>query len=156
MISTYLFLLWQFYFTSHIFYICWIFFNCRYTYLHDLVYILLHWSLFYAGTLLFYSCRSSPRHSECLQKKRDLRDQLESKIDSGLDRTLTAITGYVKFLLAAEQKKTDFKPDDDSAMLAMVSAVSSLKYSKTWLQRTHLLQNCAFREVSFISQTSKL
>lgn len=91
--------------------------------------------MFYAGTLLFYSCRSSPRHSECLQKKRDLRDQLESKIDSGLDRTLTAITGYVKFLLAAEQKKTDFKPDDDSAMLAMVSPVSSLKYSKQGYSR---------------------
>lgn len=49
---------------------------------------------------------------------------MESKIDSGLDRTLTAITGYVKYMLGAEQKKTDFKPDDDSAMLAMVSPVS--------------------------------
>ncbi|XP_078314099.1 exocyst complex component 5-like [Crassostrea virginica] len=68
---------------------------------------------------------SSPRHSECLQKKRDLRDQMESKIDSGLDRTLTAITGYVKYMLGAEQKKTDFKPDDDSAMLAMVSPACS-------------------------------
>ena len=74
--------------------------------------------------VLYELYRSSPRHSECLQKKRDLRDQMESKIDSGLDRTLTAITGYVKYMLGAEQKKTDFKPDDDSAMLAMVSPVS--------------------------------
>lgn len=63
-----------------------------------------------------------------MQKKRDLREQQENKIDTGLDRTLAAITGYVKFLLAAEQKKTDFKPDDDNAMLAMVSPVSAASF----------------------------
>ncbi|OWF53753.1 exocyst complex component 5-like [Mizuhopecten yessoensis] len=59
---------------------------------------------------------SSPRHSLCLQRKRELREQVENKIDTGLDRSNAAITGWVRNILAAEQKKSDFKPEDNDAM----------------------------------------
>lgn len=59
---------------------------------------------------------SSPRHSQCLQRKRELREQVENKIDTGLDRSNAAIAGWVRNILAAEQKKSDFKPEDDDAM----------------------------------------
>ncbi|XP_064622369.1 exocyst complex component 5-like [Lineus longissimus] len=59
---------------------------------------------------------SSPKHSECLQKKRDLMEQMENKMDTGLDRSLLASIGWVKYILNSEQKKTDFKPDDDVPM----------------------------------------
>ncbi|KAK3093226.1 hypothetical protein FSP39_012945, partial [Pinctada imbricata] len=64
---------------------------------------------------------SSPKHSLCLHKKRELRENLEAKIDTGLDRSITAINSWVQKILAQEQKKTDFKPDDDNAILSMTS-----------------------------------
>lgn len=33
---------------------------------------------------LFYS--STPKHTECLHKKRQMLEQIESKLDTGLDR----------------------------------------------------------------------
>lgn len=59
---------------------------------------------------------SSPKHSSCLQRKRELRDQLESKIDTGLDRSISAIIGSIRHILATEQKKSDFKLDADANM----------------------------------------
>jgi hypothetical protein len=37
-----------------------------------------------------------------------LREQLETKIDTGLDRAVAAVAGWVRNILAAEQKKTDY------------------------------------------------
>lgn len=71
----------------------------------------------------FYCFRSSPKHSHCLQKRRELREQLESKIDTGLDRAVAAVAGWVRNILSAEQKKTDFKPEDDSVLAQMVTPV---------------------------------
>lgn len=68
---------------------------------------------------------STLKHSQCLQRKRELRDKLESNIDTGLDKSIAAITGWVKNILSAEQKKTDFKPEDDSALAQMVSPACS-------------------------------
>lgn len=63
--------------------------------------------------------RSTPLYADCLRKKRELRDNLESKIDTGLDRAVTSVCGWVRIILATEQKKTDFKPDDDSVLAQM-------------------------------------
>lgn len=50
-------------------------------------------------------------------------EQIESKLDIGLDRTLNAVIGWVKLYLQNEQKKTDYnKPDSDFDTLS--SAVS--------------------------------
>jgi len=40
-------------------------------------------------------------------------EQIETKLDIGLDRTINAIVGWVKIYLQSEQKKTDFKPESD-------------------------------------------
>ncbi|XP_039177470.1 exocyst complex component 5 isoform X1 [Crotalus tigris] len=60
---------------------------------------------------------SSPKLSECLQKKKDITEQMEVKLDMGIDRTLNCMIGQMKHILAAEQKKTDFKPEDENNVL---------------------------------------
>ena len=40
-------------------------------------------------------------------------------------RVIHAICNWVKIILATEQKKTDFKPEDDSALALMGTTVSS-------------------------------
>lgn len=65
---------------------------------------------------------STPRHAECLQRKKTILDGLEAKLETGVDRSLAAIVGYVKVTLQTEQKKSDFKPEtDDVAVVAMAS-----------------------------------
>lgn len=51
------------------------------------------------------------------------------KLDSGLDRSINAIVGWVKIYLQSEQKKTDFKPDTDN-MDTLASPVSKLEESE--------------------------
>uniref|UniRef100_A0A8C6VSU4 Exocyst complex component 5 n=1 Tax=Naja naja TaxID=35670 RepID=A0A8C6VSU4_NAJNA len=60
---------------------------------------------------------SSPKLSECLQKKKDITEQMEVKLDMGIDRTLNCMIGQMKHILGAEQKKTDFKPEDENNVL---------------------------------------
>uniref|UniRef100_A0A1A9VR06 Exocyst complex component 5 n=1 Tax=Glossina austeni TaxID=7395 RepID=A0A1A9VR06_GLOAU len=59
-----------------------------------------------------YVC-NTPKYSDYLFKKRILMEQMESKLDQGLDRTINAVIGWVKLYLQNEQKKTDYKPDTD-------------------------------------------
>uniref|UniRef100_A0A8C7AJF8 Exocyst complex component 5 n=1 Tax=Neovison vison TaxID=452646 RepID=A0A8C7AJF8_NEOVI len=60
---------------------------------------------------------SSPKLSECLQKKKEIIEQMETKLDNGIDRTLNCMIGQMKHILTAEQKKTDFKPEDENNVL---------------------------------------
>ncbi|XP_023557429.1 exocyst complex component 5 [Octodon degus] len=60
---------------------------------------------------------SSPKLSECLQKKKEIIEQMETKLDTGIDRTLNCMIGQMKHILASEQKKTDFKPEDENNVL---------------------------------------
>nr|XP_051688367.1 LOW QUALITY PROTEIN: exocyst complex component 5-like [Oryctolagus cuniculus] len=60
---------------------------------------------------------SSPKLSECLQKRKEIIEQMEMKLDTGIDRTLNCMIGQMKYILAAEQKKTDFKPEDENNVL---------------------------------------
>lgn len=46
-------------------------------------------------------------------KKRILMEQIETKLDQGLDRSISAVIGWVKVYLQYEQKKTDYKPETD-------------------------------------------
>lgn len=61
----------------------------------------------------FRLSRSTPKYSECVTKKRYTLDQIESKLDTGLDRAINAIVGWVRTYLQSEQRKTDFKPESD-------------------------------------------
>ncbi|KAM8921624.1 exocyst complex component 5 [Pelodytes ibericus] len=60
---------------------------------------------------------SSPKLTECLQKKKDIIEQMEVKLDTGIDRTLNCMVGQMKQILTSEQKKTDFKPEDENNVL---------------------------------------
>lgn len=60
-----------------------------------------------------YTCSSTPQYSECFSRKRTSLDQVESKLDAGLDRAINSLIGWVKVYLQSEQKKTDFKPESD-------------------------------------------
>ncbi|KAL1514248.1 hypothetical protein ABEB36_003535 [Hypothenemus hampei] len=56
---------------------------------------------------------NTPHYNDCLQKKKFVLEDIERKINQGLDRCLNAITTWVKLYLQAEQKKGDFKPETD-------------------------------------------
>lgn len=55
-------------------------------------------------------------------------EQIENKLDTGLDRSINAIIGWVKIYLQTEQKKTDYKPENDADTL---SSAACLKVVQT-------------------------
>lgn len=55
---------------------------------------------------------SSPVYAECVRKKKEVMNMMESKLDSGIDRILTSMAGWCKSILSAEQKKSDFRPEE--------------------------------------------
>lgn len=65
-------------------------------------------------------------------KKKAILEQIDVKLDTGLDRSINAIVGWVKIYLQNEQKKTDFKPETDvdtvntPACLVVVQYVSGM------------------------------
>lgn len=67
-------------------------------------------------------------------------EQIESKLDIGLDRSVNALVGWVKVYLTSEQKKTDFKPETDD--LDTVASVACLDVVKNLLPILGQLQRC--------------
>jgi len=59
---------------------------------------------------------STPKHADCLHTKKSELEKLEHKLDTGLDRSLAAAAGWVKTILSADQKKTDFNPQGGEAL----------------------------------------
>lgn len=65
-------------------------------------------------------------------KKKAILEQIDIKLDTGLDRSINAIVGWVKVYLQNEQRKTDFKPETDvdtintPACLVVVQYVSGM------------------------------
>jgi len=55
---------------------------------------------------------SSPKYSVCNQKKKKIRENLEKQLDSGIDKCMTSIIGWMKQILKNEQKKTDFSSNE--------------------------------------------
>lgn len=47
---------------------------------------------------------NTPKHGECLKRKRDTFELLENKLNTGLEKCLSAIIGWIKFILQTEQK----------------------------------------------------
>jgi recyclin-1 len=79
------------------------------------------------------------KHSECLQRKREIMEAMENKLDLGLDRTLSAIVGWIKYLLTTEQKKSDFKPDSEEGPLQICSTACAkvVHYVKNQVEDIH-------------------
>jgi recyclin-1 len=61
---------------------------------------------------------SSPDHAECITKKKEVSALLEKKMDDGLDSALTSLVGWTKSMLSSEQKKSDFKPEENASLSA--------------------------------------
>ncbi|KAJ7390525.1 Exocyst complex component 5 [Desmophyllum pertusum] len=55
---------------------------------------------------------SSPVYAECVRKKKEVMGMMESKLDSGIDRILNSMTGWIKNIMSTEQKKSDFRPEE--------------------------------------------
>lgn len=53
---------------------------------------------------------STPKHADCMTRKKNELEALEHKIDVGLDRSLNALAGWARVILISEQKKSDFNP----------------------------------------------
>uniref|UniRef100_A0A3P9KED6 Exocyst complex component 5 n=1 Tax=Oryzias latipes TaxID=8090 RepID=A0A3P9KED6_ORYLA len=68
---------------------------------------------------------SSPKLAECLQKKKEVIEQMEVKLDTGIDRTLNCMVGQMKHILATEQKKTDFRPEDENNVMIQYTTACS-------------------------------
>uniref|UniRef100_A0A3P8XT03 Exocyst complex component 5 n=1 Tax=Esox lucius TaxID=8010 RepID=A0A3P8XT03_ESOLU len=68
---------------------------------------------------------SSPKLTECLHKKKEVIEQMEVKLDTGIDRTLNCMVGQMKHILATEQKKTDFRPEDENNVMIQYTAACS-------------------------------
>uniref|UniRef100_A0A8C4DYG5 Exocyst complex component 5 n=1 Tax=Dicentrarchus labrax TaxID=13489 RepID=A0A8C4DYG5_DICLA len=68
---------------------------------------------------------SSPKLAECLHKKKEVIEQMEVKLDTGIDRTINCMVGQMKHILATEQKKTDFRPEDENNVMIQYTAACS-------------------------------
>uniref|UniRef100_A0A8C2ZXN6 Exocyst complex component 5 n=1 Tax=Cyclopterus lumpus TaxID=8103 RepID=A0A8C2ZXN6_CYCLU len=68
---------------------------------------------------------SSPKLAECLQKKKEVIEQMEVKLDTGIDRTINCMVGQMKHILATEQKKTDFRPEDENNVMIQYTTACS-------------------------------
>lgn len=102
---------------SELFEYCW--------YHMKLLQLLFHYSYHYYCVIIFILLflSSTPKHGDCLQKKKQLGANLEQKLDNGIDRTLSAIVSYVRHVLSTEQKRTDFRPENEDIMIANVTTV---------------------------------
>lgn len=63
--------------------------------------------------------------TECVKRKREVLDQLELKLNDGLERSLNACISAIKATLNTEQKKTDFKPEKEELMPAVSTTACS-------------------------------
>uniref|UniRef100_A0A3Q0REY2 Exocyst complex component 5 n=1 Tax=Amphilophus citrinellus TaxID=61819 RepID=A0A3Q0REY2_AMPCI len=68
---------------------------------------------------------SSPKLAECLHKKKEVIEQMEVKLDTGIDRTLNCMVGQMKHILTTEQKKTDFRPEDENNVMIQYTTACS-------------------------------
>ncbi|KAM3956558.1 exocyst complex component Sec10 [Aphomia sociella] len=80
---------------------------------------------------------STSKQKECLQRKATVMEQLENKLDAGLERAISAIVGWVKLHLQTEQKKTDYKPEGDIDTLASPACTAVVSYLNSVMEKIH-------------------
>ncbi|XP_033337221.1 exocyst complex component Sec10 [Megalopta genalis] len=71
---------------------------------------------------------STSKHGDCMLKKKIVLDQIDMKLETGLDRSINAIVGWVKVYLQNEQRKTDFKPETDVDTLNTPACLTVVQY----------------------------
>ncbi|KAG6449971.1 exocyst complex component 5 [Manduca sexta] len=80
---------------------------------------------------------TASKQTECVQKKNHVMEQLESKLDAGLERAIAAIVSWVKLHLQTEQKKTDFKPEGDIDTIASPACSAVVSYLNSIMEKIH-------------------
>ncbi|KAI5643086.1 exocyst complex component sec10 domain-containing protein [Phthorimaea operculella] len=80
---------------------------------------------------------STTKQSECVNRKAAILDQLENKLDAGLERAISAIVGWVKIHLQTEQKKTDFRPEGDIDTLASSACLAVVSYLNNVMEKIY-------------------
>uniref|UniRef100_A0A8R1XRS8 Exocyst complex component 5 n=1 Tax=Onchocerca volvulus TaxID=6282 RepID=A0A8R1XRS8_ONCVO len=85
---------------------------------------------------IFPLVSGTPVESICAKKRADCLCNVENRINLGLERQLNAVVGYIRFLLTNEQKKTDFRPEDENQMVTAMSNACALvvKYLSSEVQ----------------------
>lgn len=70
---------------------------------------------------------------ECVKRKRQVLDQLELKLNDGLERLMNVCTNWIKSTLNSEQKKSDFKPENEELPPSVSTSACSkvCKFVKT-------------------------
>ena len=64
-------------------------------------------------------------YSECVKRKFQVLDQLEMKLNEGLEKSLSCCINWIKTSLTVEQKKTDFKPENEELTPAVSTSACS-------------------------------
>lgn len=64
-------------------------------------------------------------YSDCVKRKREILDQLEFKLNDGLEKLLNTCINWIRTTLTAEQKKTDFKPENEELTPAVSTSACS-------------------------------
>nr|XP_002125790.1 exocyst complex component 5 [Ciona intestinalis] len=54
---------------------------------------------------------ASPSYSECVQRKKKVRERMEVQLDTGIDKCLSSVIGWMRHIMRTEQKKSDFSTD---------------------------------------------
>ncbi|VDK52641.1 unnamed protein product [Anisakis simplex] len=57
----------------------------------------------------------------CAKKRDGCLRSVEGRLNLGLERQLNSLIGYVRFILSSEQKKQDFRPDEDNQQITVMS-----------------------------------
>ncbi|OTF81562.1 hypothetical protein BLA29_011025, partial [Euroglyphus maynei] len=73
---------------------------------------------------------STTKYSECIKRKREVYQQMEAKLNQGLEKSIASIVGWIKYLLQTEQKKTDFKPEQGNDDIITTSTIACNKVVK--------------------------
>lgn len=63
---------------------------------------------------------------------------VENRVNLGLERQINAIIGYIRFILNTEQKKTDFKPENENMQINTISHVSINLQNFSYTVKSHI------------------
>uniref|UniRef100_A0A5S6QY35 Exocyst complex component 5 n=1 Tax=Trichuris muris TaxID=70415 RepID=A0A5S6QY35_TRIMR len=87
--------------------------------------------------------QSCPEGENCLKDARRLMTAVETKLDKGVDKVLTAIVNHVRFILSSEQKRQDFKPEENDHYGAIPSCSNACSLVCKYLaQQINSLSDC--------------
>ncbi|CAF4911660.1 unnamed protein product [Pieris macdunnoughi] len=78
---------------------------------------------------------SAGKRADCVQRKKAVVEQLEMKLDAGLERAISAAVGWVRMYLQTEQRKSDFKPEGDVDTLASPACLGVVAFVAGLMER---------------------